>query len=97
MIASCWNGSEGIDVDKTDKSKECILCRYWYFLNKNFGYGPFPCDGSFNIVQKSNNFKKTAIVHVKKSAYRIYFLGMSKHEAKKLMKNSNLSDKKGFL
>ena len=22
---------EGIDVDKTNKSKECMLCRYWYF------------------------------------------------------------------
>ena len=25
---------EGIDVDKTNKSKECMLCHYWYFLNK---------------------------------------------------------------
>ena len=26
--------SEEIDVDMSDKSKECILCHYWYFLNK---------------------------------------------------------------
>ena len=38
-----------------------------------------------------------AIVHVKKSTYRIYFLYMSKREAKKLMTNSNLIDKKGVL
>ena len=25
---------EGIDVDKTNKSKECRLCHYWHFLNK---------------------------------------------------------------
>ena len=24
--------SEGIDIDKTNKSKECNICRYWYFL-----------------------------------------------------------------
>ena len=48
-------------------------------------------------MQKSNNFKDIAIVHVEKSAYRICFLGMSKHEAKKLTKNPNLFDKKGFL
>ena len=48
-------------------------------------------------MQKSISFKNNAIVHVKKSVYRIYFLYMSKHEAKKLMKNSNLVDKKGFL
>ena len=49
------------------------------------------------IMQKSVNFKNIAIVHVRESAYRIYFLGMSKHEAKKLMNNTNLSDKKGIL
>ena len=41
-------------------------------------------------MQKSNDFKNIAIVHVKKSAYRIYFLYMSYCEAKKLMANSNL-------
>ena len=48
-------------------------------------------------MQKSNNFKNIAIVHVKKSAYRIYFLYMSKREAKKLMNNSNLIDKRSVL
>ena len=70
---------------------------YWYFLHKNFSYGPFLCDGCYNILQKSTNFKNIAVVHIKKSTYRIYFLGMTKHEAKILMKNSNLIDKKGVL
>ena len=87
--------SEGIDINKTNKSKECMLCHYWYFLDNNFSYGPYLCDGCYNIMQKCNKFKNIAIVHVKKSAYRIYFLYMSKREAKKLMTNSNLIDKKG--
>ena len=45
-------------------------------------------------MQKCNKFKNIAIVHVKKSAYRIYFLYMSKREAKKIIANSNLIDKK---
>ena len=44
---------EGIDVDKTDKSKECMFCQNWYFLNKNFKYGQYLCDGCYDIVQKS--------------------------------------------
>ena len=48
-------------------------------------------------MQKCNKPKIIAIVHVKKSAYRIYLLYMSKREAKKLMNNSNLIDKKGVL
>ena len=89
--------SDGIDINKSDKSKECMLCHYWYFLDKNFSYGPYLCDGCYNIVQKCNKLKNIAIVHVKKSAYRIYFLYMSKREAKKLMNNSNLAKKKGVL
>ena len=40
--------SEGIDVDATNKSKECMLCHYWYFLDKNFSYRPYLCDGCYN-------------------------------------------------
>ena len=73
-----------------------MLSRYWYFLHKNFSYGPFLCDGCYNIAQKSISFKNTAIVHVEKAAYRIYFLDMSKREAKKLIYNSNLINKEGI-
>ena len=63
--------SEGIDVDKTNRSKKCTLCHDWYFLDKNFTDGPCLCDGCFNIMQKSTNFKNIAIVRVKKCVYRI--------------------------
>ena len=33
--------TEGIDLDKINKSKECMFCHYWYYLNKIFTYGPF--------------------------------------------------------
>ena len=64
--------SDGIDVDMSNKSKECVFCHYWYFLDKNFSYGPYLCDGCYNVVQKCNKLKNIAIVHVKKSTYRIY-------------------------
>ena len=85
--------SEGIDVDKTNESRECKFYHYWYFLNKNFSYGPFTCDGCYDIVQRSTDFKNIAIVHIKKSAYRIYFQHMSKHEAKKIMNKFDLIGK----
>ena len=70
---------------------------YWYYLDKYFTYGPYLCDGCYNIMQKPIDLKNIAIVHIKKSACRIYFLDMTKREAKKLMANSNLTDKKGVL
>ena len=46
---------------------------------------------------QKQKLKNIAIVHIKESVYRICFLYMSKREAKKLMSNSNLVDKKGVL
>ena len=89
--------SDGIDVNKSDESKECTLCHYWYLLDKNFRYRPYLCDGWYNMTQKCNKLKNIAIIRIKKSVYRIFFLFMSKREARKLMANSNIIDKKGFL
>ena len=89
--------SDGIDVNQSDESKKCMLCHYWYFLDKNFSYGPYLCDGCYNMTQKCNKLKNIAIIRIKKSVYRICFLFMSKREAKKLMANSNVINKKGFL
>ena len=87
--------TEGIDVDKTNKSRECMFCHYWYCQNKNFSYGPFTCDGCYSIVQKSTDFKNIAIIRVKRSTYRIYFKDISKHKAKTLMNKFDLIGKTG--
>ena len=34
--------SERIDKNKTSASKECNICHYRYFLDKN--YGPYLCN-----------------------------------------------------
>ena len=72
--------SEGIDADKTNESRECKFCHYWYFLNINFSYGRFTCGGCYDMVQRSTDFENIAIFHIKKTAYRIYFRHMSKHK-----------------
>ena len=56
--------SEGIDINKTNKSKECMLCHYWFFWGRNFRNGPYLCDGCYNIMQKSIDFKNITIVHI---------------------------------
>ena len=48
-------------------------CHYWYFLNKNFSYGPYLCAGCYNMTQKSMDSKNIDIVYFKKNAYRICF------------------------
>ena len=36
--------SEGIDINKTSESKECVLCRYWYFKGIGGKFQPYVCN-----------------------------------------------------
>ena len=73
------------------------------FLHKNFSYGPYLCDGCYNMTQKSIDSKNIDIVYFKGNSYRIHFWYMSKNKRKRkrkaisLMTNSNLINKKGIL
>ena len=34
--------SEGIDIKKCkEASRECSLCKFYYFLDKDFNFGPY--------------------------------------------------------
>ena len=89
--------SEGIGTDKTSASKECNICHYWYFLDKNFNYDPYLCNGCHDLMQKAMSLKNVAIVSIKENDYRIHFSYISKNDAIALTTNSNLNDKNGVL
>ena len=89
--------SEGINIKKTNASKECKICHYWYFKDIGFKYEPHLCNGCHGLMQKAVSFNNIAIVYVKGSAYRIQFWYMSKDDAINIMNNSSLIDKMGVL
>ena len=89
--------SEGIDINKTNSSKECKICRYWYVKDIGFKYEPHLCNSCHGLLQKAISFNNIAVVYVKGSAYRINFWYMSKDDAINIMNNSSLIDKMGVL
>ena len=89
--------SEGIDIKKTNASKECKICHYWYFKDIRVKYEPYLCNGCHGLMQKAVSFNNVDIVYVKGSAYRIHFWYTSKNDAINIMNNSNLSYKMGVL
>ena len=89
--------SEGIDVNKTNLSKKCDICHYWYFKGIDFKYEPYLCNGCHNSMQKAISFSNVAIIYVKGSTYRINFWLMSENDAINIMNGSNLIDKSGVL
>ena len=86
--------SKGIDVNKTNLSKEYDICHYWYFKDISMKYQPYLCNGCHDLMQKAMNFNNIAIVYITGSAYRIHFWYMSKDDATNIMTNSNLVDKR---
>ena len=88
---------KGINVSKTNASKECNICYYWYFLCKRFKYEPYLCNVCHDLMKKAMNFNDVTIAFVKGSDYRIHFWYMTKDDAINMMKNSNLSEKSWLL
>ena len=84
---------EGIDVNKTSASRECWLCHYWYFLDKNFNYQKYYCDGCHDMSMKTVSIKNLAIVY----SNRIHFWNISKDDAINIIHNFNLIDEKCVL
>ena len=89
--------SEGIDVNKTNASNECDICHYWYFLDENFKYEPYLCNGCHDLIQKAMNFNDVAVVSIKGNDYRIHVWYMSRDDAINIMNNSSLNEKTGVL
>ena len=85
--------SEGIDINKTNASKECDIFHYWYFLDKNFNYEPYLCNGCHDLMQ-GMNFNDVAIASIKGNDYRFHFLYMSKYDAIDIMNKFSLSKKR---
>ena len=65
--------SGGIDINKTNGSKECDICHFWCFLDKSFNYEPYLCNSCHDLMQKAMNFNDVAIVSIKENDYSIHF------------------------
>ena len=57
--------SEGIDVNKTNGSKEYDIYHYWYFKDIGFKYETYLCNGCHDLMQKAMSFNDLAIFMLK--------------------------------
>ena len=89
--------SEGIDVNKTSESKECDICHYWYFLNKDFKFQPYVCYGYHDLLMMSMNLSDIAILNTESADYHCIISGISKSKAINVMQNTALTQKRETL
>ena len=71
--------SEGIDINKCKYIlKKINLCKFYYFLDKNFNYEPYLCDGCYDMSLKAKNMKNLPIIYCGEQAYHINFASCPK-------------------
>ena len=75
------NASEGINVNGTNASKDCNICRYWHFLNHSFAFQPNVCNRFHDLLMMSMSLSDIAILNIKRFGYRCIISLFSKNKA----------------
>ena len=88
--------SEDIDLNKSGKSKECIICHYWYFKDIGYKYQPHVCNGCHDLSLVVYDLSDFLILNIKGIDYGCYVFNMSKNDAVKLPDNFWLDNKGVF-
>ena len=71
--------SEGTDINKCEEtSRRCGLCNFYYFLDKNFSYGPYLCNGCYDMSLKAVSMQNLTIINHNGNHYRVNFAFISK-------------------
>ena len=87
--------SEGTNVNKTNASKECMLCHYWYFKDVWFKF-EHVCSKFHDVLMTAYELKNIATLNVKGVNFRCILWGISRDEVINRLNNSVL-DNKGAL
>ena len=73
--------SEGIDINKSNESKECMLCHYLYFKNISFEYKQYSCNRCHDLSLMVYDLNDFIILNIKGVGYRYFVFNMSKNYA----------------
>ena len=87
------NVSERFDINKSEKSKECAICHYWYFRDIRYKFEPYVCNKCHDISMMVYDLDDFMNLNIKGVDYRCFVCNMSKNTAVKLLNNSKLDDK----
>ena len=83
---------KGIDLAKSNNSKEFMICNYWLFKHA-FKFKDSICNGCHDLPILNVNISDVAVITVKNVDYHCIIHNISKSEAINLLKNSVLEDR----
>ena len=75
--------SEGIDLNKTNASKECELFHYCFFKDVGFKFEEQVGNGCYDLLTMAYYLKNIAILNAKGATFRCLLMGISKNKVLK--------------
>ena len=85
--------SQGIDINKSNKSKECIICHYCYFKDIGYKFERYIHNICHDKPIMAYKLEKIATLNGKEVDYRCDLWNMSRNDAINSLNNSKLDDK----
>ena len=85
-----------IEINKSNKSNECMTCHYWYSKDIGYKFEAHVCNKCHDISMMAYDLGNIAALNVKGVNYRCVLWNMTKNDAINRLNNSKL-DKKGTL
>ena len=85
--------SEGIDVNKTNVSKECKLCHYWFFEENEFKFEEHVCNKCHDLLTMTNSLEGIVILSAKGATFRYILMGISINKTLRQLNNSVTPDR----
>ena len=74
-----------------------MIFYYWYFKDIGFRYQPNVCNKCHDLSMAAYDLKDFMILKIKGADYGCYMFNMIKKNKIKLLNNSKLDNKRGFL
>ena len=71
---------EQIDLNKSNKSKECMICHFWYFKYIGYKCEPHVCNRCHNLSMMVYDLGDFMILNIKRVDYRCFVFSMSKND-----------------
>ena len=69
---------EGIDINKSNKSKECVLYHYYHFKVIGFKFQPYAFNGCYDLSMMVYNLDDFMILNIEGANYWCFVWNMSK-------------------
>ena len=87
--------SKRINLAKSNKSKECMICHYWFF-NHELKFQDYVCNGFHDLAILCLNMSDITIFTVKNFDYQCIIHNISKSEAIHLLESA-VRENRGYI